>query len=810
MRGAPTLLTGRIGGLRRHWTRASLSPPWIGASLLGAWCYVIMIVGARVDILERFDGGIEYTTVTYLLHGQLPFTDFYEPYGIGLGVPGVLPHLVGFDGVFALRLVYGLFPALVTLLVTPLVWRRCGPAAGVLVGFMTLVSTSPRYSMGFTALFGFALMVDHAVRATSTGTLEEATEKHPRLLLAASAVCSLAGWARTEYAVFAVLWAVLLIVVLPHNRRRWALALATVFMAALPTLIVLVTGGLRHLWWFISYTFSSSESGFHAQRGHSIEWHLVVERLNELVHFQFGASTPGSIVGSYGVGLAVVLFGGASLILPASRRLLARDKSYLTPFMVLACAVVLYGQSARFSAVYGEIGNPVFWVAGALLIRRVSPWVLIVLLALVAYPFLPSVSPGAVYGIWKVRPPTANRVEVPGFNRIPMDEDGSAASMAALISEWRALGLDGRSTVDVELRNDVAWGNEAIVGFVLNAPAAAWPLTYDPGLVNTAKVERATVAELCRNRAPVVQNNSDYPYPSGVKVFVGSRLLDEFLAVDYQVRAVAGFYRILLPSTSRCELPEGLNDQTLEALGERWVERGELAQAGALAIARLERAHALHQPGSASDAALAALGGYTLAADEVPAGPLGEALRALAPGTTSATGLAAAAAHPWPSDIQRLAAQTAWIAHRAPGEAGTAQATAAVYSLALRQARWPQAIANLSAVQPPSRELFAALARLGARNTPGFDRWRRGYFEQAGDINDSIAAGLALISDYERLRDPVDAGQAELELATYPGVTPGCALALQRNAGMRPGIMPVVPARGGPACTQPEVAVAAG
>jgi hypothetical protein len=794
----------------RPWAKVTSRLPWACAILLAAWCYVIMIVAARVDILGRFDDGIEYTTVTYLLHGQLPFTDFYEPYGIGLGVPGVIPHLLGFDGVFALRLVYGAFPALVTLFVTPLVWRRCGAAIAVLVGLMTLTSTTPRYSMGFAALFGFALIVDHAVRRTSSKTLQEAAELHPRLLLAASLVCSLAGWARTEYAIFAAIWAVVLFLVLRHNRRRWILALASLLFAAFPTVIVAITGGLRHLWWFVSYTLSSSESGFHAQRGQPIEWHLFGDWLNELLHFQFGASTAGAIIDSYGLALAVVVIGGVVLVVPAwRRRLLDRDRSYLTPFMIAVCAVVLYGQAARFSTTYGSIGNPVFWVAGALLVGRVSPWALVSLLALFAYPSLPAVSPGAVYDAWQSRPPTDNRVAVPGFNRIPIAEDGGPASMAALIAQWRVLGLDGRPTVNVELRNDVAWGNDAIVGFLLNAPSAAWPLTYDPGLVNTAKVERGTIKELCDNRAPVVQNNGDYPYPSGVKEYIGSRLLDEFLAVDYEVRAIAGFYRILLPSTSHCQLPEQLDDQALTALGERSIEKGELAEAGALAIARLERAHARHERSSASDAALATLGGYVLAPDELPAGLLGKALSALAPTSASTTELATAAAYPWPSDIQRLAAQTAWIAHRASGEADTAPAAAAVYSLALQHANWPQAIANLSAIQPPSPTLFTRLAQRGARDTAGFDRWRRGYFVESGDIAESIAAGLALIDDYDRLSDPVEAGAAELELATYPGVTPGCALALRRSASRLPGIRIALPPTG-PACTQPELMGAVG
>jgi hypothetical protein len=792
--------------------RSKLSPwlPWICGALLGAWCLLIMIIAARVDVLGRFDDGIEYTTVTYLLHGQLPYTDFYEPYGLGLGVPGVIPHVFGFDSVLALRLVYGLFPPLVTLLVTPLIWRRCGPALGVIVGLITLTSTTPRYSMGFAALFGFALMVDFAVRRTSTGTLQEAAEEHWRLLLAASAVCSLAGWARTEYAVFAAIWAVVLIAVLPRGRRRWVLSLSTLIMAALPTLLVFVTGGLRHLWWFVRYTLSSSSGGFHAQRGQPIEWQLLGDRLEELWHGQLGASTSATVVGSYGLAVVVVLVGAAMMIVPAWRaRLLDRDRTYLTPFMIAVCTVVLYGQAARFSTTYGSIGNPVFWVTGALLLGRTSRWGVVAVCVLLLYPFLPGISPGALHDAWASRPQVRNRIVVPGLNRIPIAEDGGAQSMAALIAEWHALGLDGRSTLAVELRNDVAWGNEAIVGYLLNAPAAAWPMTYDPGLVNNAEVERSTIAELCHDRAPVVQGNGDYPYPPGKPEFVGSRALDEFLASNYEVRAIAGFYRILVPFTPHCEIPGDLSDAMLGALANRWLVKGELAEAGAMAIAQLERARARNEQANPTDAALAALGGYVLTEGQTPAGALGTSLHALAPTATTTGGLAPAAAYPWPSDVQRLAAQTAWVEHRSPTEPGTGQAAAAVHSLALRHARWPQAISNLAAIEPPNPRLFGRLERLGARNTPTFDRWRRGYFVEAGDAQDSVVAGLALIADYERVRDPVNAGQAELELATYPGVTSGCAIALRRRAGTRPGVR-VPPQPAAPRCTQPELAGIAG
>lgn len=782
---------------------------WLVGALLALWSLVVVVVAARVSIIGRFDDGIEYTTVTYLLHGQIPFTDFYEPYGLGLGIPGVIPHLLGFDGAFALRLTYGLFPPLVTLLVVPLVWRRCGAPTAVVVGLITITSGTPRYSMGFAALFGFALLLDRAVRQTPSGTLREAAQRRPGALLLASFVCSLAGWARTEYAIFAVVWAIILIIVLPRGRRRAALVGGTLLFAGLPSLIVFVTGGLERLWWFVSYTLSSSPSGFHAQRGLPIEWHLLSERLSELLHLELGPSTAASVVGSYGVAVAVVAAAVVLAIVPTwRRRIFTDDQTYLTPFMVVVCAVVLYGQLARFSEGYGEIGNPVFWVAGAMLMGRPSYPTLVALTALVAYPFAPSISPGAIYDKWAERPPATNRVSVPGFNRIPMGEGASAelgaASMAALVVQWRRLGLDGRPTLSVELRNDVAWGNEAIVGFLLSAPAAAWPLTYDPGLVNTATVERATIKELCSDRAPVVQADQDFPYPPGKPPYIGSRLLDEFLATDYEIAAVAGWYRILLPSTSACVLPQSLSDQQLRSLSERWLKKGELAAAGALAVACMERAAAAHRSVSATDAALAALGGYVLTPAQTPHGALGKALTALSapPGGLP---LASIAAAEWPNDIERLAAQTAWVEHRTPAEAGTAQAVHAVYELALAHADWPQAIRNLSAVVPPSPTLFAQLEKAGAWGLPEFDSWRWLALKGSDDTHAAIAAGLALIADYDRRRDPVEAGEAELELAGYAGVTPGCAQALRHRASLRPGVR-VQLGSGSEVCTQPEIA----
>ena len=133
------------------------------ASILALWTFAGQFVDARVAILEPDDNGVLFSTVTYLLHGQIPITDFYEPYGIGLGIPGVIPHLLGFDSALALRVTYGVLPALMTFLVTLFLWRRVRWELAVLGGVVSVTCSVPRYAMGFAPLFAFGLMIDRFV-----------------------------------------------------------------------------------------------------------------------------------------------------------------------------------------------------------------------------------------------------------------------------------------------------------------------------------------------------------------------------------------------------------------------------------------------------------------------------------------------------------------------------------------------------------------------------------------------------------------------------------------------------------------------
>jgi hypothetical protein len=758
-----------------------LRSPWLVGAALGAYYYVALVVQARSGVVERFDGGIQSTTITYLLHGQFPISDFYEPYGIGLGLPGVIPRLLGFDGLFAERLMYAVFPAAVTVLATVFCWRRCGPALGIVVGLVTLSSHTSRYSIGWLALFGFLLLVDRSARKTADGSLQSTATEAPRALLAAGAVLSIAGWARIEYAALAVVWAIVLAVVLT-GRQRWRLSAATLGLALLPTALIVVTGGTRHLWWLIDYLLSGPPEGFDARRGQPIVWHFVPDRVTELVHGRV-TGPAASYIGSYGVAVVCLVAAAAMLLSKKGRdRFLWHDPTYVVPFMVIISALVLYGQAARFSDVYGLIAVPVFWGAAALLVGRLRPVAFVAVAALLAWPLVHGALPWDVQRAWRARPPVGAREPVPRFNRIPLSPD-EAQSLAALPRLWETLGLRGRPTISVSRRNDIAWANDAIVGFVLDAPPAAWPLTYDPGLANRDAVQAEVVDDLCANRAPVVQTSGDYPDPHGVSAWVGSRRLDAFLALNYRVRAVAGFYRVLMPARGECVLPDEISPRQLATRRDALLAHGDLPAAGSLAIARLERAQG--GPRDDDDAAIASLGGYRLSNDQIPSGPLGTSLLAMQGEAPAVPSDAVAAAR---TDVQRLAVHTAWIAHHRPDDPGTRDVVAAVLALARSHPRWGQALTNVAAIVPPSPELITDLARRGATGVVEFDTWRLSGAMARGDVAGALRAGELVVADRERERDPVAAGNVELQLAALPGLSVGCALTLRRRADARPGV----------------------
>lgn len=766
---------------------------WALALALGAWHYLVAAVAARTLRIEAFDGGIQTSTIDALTHGRVPIADFYEPYGIGVGVPGLLPRLVGADSVLAERLTYALFGALATALAVVLVGRwsrgRLGPVLAGLTGVATLAGSTPRYAAPWCAVLGFALLVQAAGRRSNAQDLATIAREHPRRLDVAAVVLSLAGWMRVEYAGFALVWAAILLVLAGRSTGRPRAAVSA-GVALVPTLIIVLAGGASHLWWVVRYDLVD----FRHARGIPIDWGVPGDWVGALAHGHLFDQTAGTIVASYGVAVITALAAVTLLAYPGGRAFLRRADGGTGILLLLfvVSVVVLYAQSARFSVTYGETAVVIFALPAVLLLdawlasaRRCSARVIaLAAVTLLILPLLRPQMPDAVRDQWRDRPVTTAREPIPGYNRIGMYSTDQERSLAALPAVWRARGLAGRETLSIGRTNFTAWGNDAIVGGLLHAPPAAWTLTYDPGLVNRDDVQREVVADLCANNAPLVQAETTYPDLGNYGVRWGSTRLDEHVALNYRLDALAGFYRILVPTG--CRTVDAVSTDELARLRDARLRASELPEAGALALARLRRSH------DPQDAAVAVLGGFGhyVPKTALPRDDAGEALARFVANARDPEIAARAvlATHDRPVGIA-LAVQNAWASGRQPGEAQEAQVLPAMVAFAERHPDLGGAIGVLRGVLPGGDVLFAELEKAGA-HTLELLRWR--FDTLAADparVADLAVLGRRLVAAYDARRDPVQAAAVEIAVATV--VEPkdaGCAATYLAHADAAPGI----------------------
>jgi len=690
---------------------------------------------------------------------------------VGYGVPGLPGELAGVDGALAVRLTYALFCAAATVLLYVFAARRAGALVALAVSLAALPSLVPRYAMGWAAILGCALLVERAARRSGARSLAEVAARAPRGLLAASVILSLAAWARVEYAAFSVVWAGVLVAALPAPARRRQAA-AAVALAALPSLPVLAGGHLADFADYLAY----SALDFREYRGIDADWSFPADWLTDLAHGRTGTTAAG-LMAFYGV--MALLIAAWIAHLTTGCRLLARDPLRLAPLLGLLGALVLYSNTVRFGVDYSLAAAPLGWAAvvAATGRSRVGRAVIVAAALVLAVQVSGAYTPWALRDALAHPPDQSLREPVERLGHLPINA-ADWPSLAALPVLWRERIEDRSHVLSVTRRNDVAVANDVIVYPLLDARPAAWPVTYDPGLVTRRDVQVRAVAELCRHRAPVVQLDGDYPPVNGREARrPGSRRLDQVIAASHRLEAVAGFYRLLVLEGPGCVLPEHLDEAARRARRDLLVERDDLPGAGALAVLGLERGG--RDP---DDVALAVLGGYAI--DPALLG-LDAALRSLATGATVPGTLPAAAAPG--SALQRLARQTAWIRHR---EAGPADAAVqALRALALEHPEWPQTIRNLSAVAPYEPALDRELETSGT-GYPALLEWRFGALAaRRGAVEDIVAAGLALAAAHGD-DDPVRAGEVERRLAEYLAARgrPDCAGALLARADTRPGV----------------------
>src|SRR2546423_1605257 len=376
----------------RALTRFAASP-WAVGLLLGLLHFARRVVDALSFPIQRFDEGIQLSSGWFMSHGEVPLRDFYQPYGPGFGVPGVIGRWLFGNGLFADRLVYFLAPPALTTVAYVFMARRRGWRWGLALALLTLPSSVPRYAM-----------------------------------------CSLA------------------------------------ILAAGPIALGLLGG-----------------------------CDLAASR----------------VLFSYVAGAALALLWAVQLLARARRRPgpIVPDPTLVAPFLAALAAFAVYAQSVRFSPENGVAvlpGIAAAWFALRLRVRVPARRLVLAGAALALVAFLPMLKTYATLPADAVAVKDKNEAPepTPRLDHIPV-RTAEWPSMAGIHALWRERGLAGRPVLATNRRNDVTYANGAYLPWFLDAPPGAWITTYDPGLADRDSVQRDAAAELCRNRAPVVEEDQD-------------------------------------------------------------------------------------------------------------------------------------------------------------------------------------------------------------------------------------------------------------------------------------------------------------
>ena len=120
---------------------------------------------------QRYDEGIWLSAVA-LLDRAAATRRLLIPLGWGYALPGLPSRWLFGDGAFVQHATYSVAVGLTTCLACVFVARRRGLLLGVCVAVLTLLTGVYRYALVWCAVLGFLLVVDAAVRSSSTRSLQ--------------------------------------------------------------------------------------------------------------------------------------------------------------------------------------------------------------------------------------------------------------------------------------------------------------------------------------------------------------------------------------------------------------------------------------------------------------------------------------------------------------------------------------------------------------------------------------------------------------------------------------------------------------
>jgi hypothetical protein len=437
--------------------------------------------------LPSYDGGITSSAGTFILHGQLPYRDFWLLYGPLAGyVAAILSALLG-NHVFVMRLA-GLFLVMLTAAVGYRLITSVAP--GIRGAFVAVMAaTIPTYFVGLD-LAPWPLAMALALLA-----LDVARGSSPRCLVAAGALVGLATLARLDLGAYA-----LIAVVIQSRSLRPAVGAATVFapVALIFLILVPLPAVVSQLIWYPLVgtqefrRLPGPTLGGVFEGQNPVDWTVyyvpVFLILGVIARRLWTGSIPAAIVG-----LAVL--AAMSRLQVVGRADSTHAAEVFTPGLLLVVYVV--GPPSTFPRRLGTA------LAGTLL------------LGIAALPLL-----------WLVTPPDP-------YDRV-LTEAASIVRSRTLPDEPIFVG---------EVINTRVYDNPMFVYFLADRPTGVRDSLYNPGVTTTAATQQRMVDDLAAHRVRYLVLDVRYAgcyETANQSRLPGSTILDTTIARDYRVVANFG------------------------------------------------------------------------------------------------------------------------------------------------------------------------------------------------------------------------------------------------------------------------------
>ena len=570
--------------------------------------------------MSPFDEGIRLASATLTTFGQIPYRDYYVPYGpAGAWIGGAIRALGG--GLIAHRVLFTLASAVIVALVVHLAYRRRGLFTALIVGaFLVRYATYDTYVFAYVVLAA-AIAVLVGRRADEPGFRGSAQR-----VLTAGLLLAVAVWFRFELASWLVVWSVLAL--REHGSKRWLLWPWA--LGALPYAAIVLSGGLVGLWRTVDYALTD----YRVTRARPVPWSAPGDLLGHFTSWgnwdARALDTSFLLTLAYvGVAATVVIAFSVWLvrnhIVPRGRDGHAADRpTDGTGVSVLLWSVLVLSWlslSARADATHAlNLVAPLllFW-SWVQLPRSARPRKGISSSGRVVWVALPALMIATVVlGLTSVPQTLSTYADLradPSIGPVPSGVlRGTMGEDLSRILPWSRDRGDAPLMV-VNTRNDVAYINAPFVLYALDRPTAAWPMAYDPELANTNAVHRAIVDTNCQSPTDVVLWNAPFGPFGGVEDR-RSALLDRYIALNHRLELSGGEFDYRVPDREKCLDPEVVSLPDLARVRQRRAAEGDLRAYAYLGEAQVDRGAQLSVRERGDRALAAALAGIPHVAPE--------------------------------------------------------------------------------------------------------------------------------------------------------------------------------------------------